>query len=492
MYFIYRKIVPTFFLISILSNCSNHIFKELKIINHNFTEEYFNINFSSPVSKQKFIESFTFLEDEITQEGTYLFKNNSVSFFPVNGINKNHTYKIIIANSLEDDKGNSLIETYSYSFSTKTESITPKIKTFIPDENNLYITFNSPIDHISFKKCFSITPSLSYIDIWSEDFNSVQITFLESKKNNTYYFYRITEELLNIYNNALLNDFNYVEKYKIDNTPPAYNVFAKTEKHEQELFTNIENTNIPLESTIEIHFTNSINKTNFSSNIIFTPNIDFKIIDNFDEPNIIKINFTNKPLYNSSYKLSILDKATDINQNAIPQSEYLINFNNEKDKTIDYICGQMFIDSQTIDICNESLYKDITFPANIFPTAKIDIEQPEILLIFLFSISKQSKKINQISFIENLSFSSTNNCVSLQANEIKTFSKEEALLDPDSRIQNLILSTNENQNFSIAYIKAKVLNEDSSGLFKIHIPQNIKDDLGNKLEKDYIFIFNKN
>ena len=83
---IYFKITLLNALLLFCTSCTNQILKDFEISNYEYSETFLKIYFTSEINKYKFIEAFNFFEDEILQDGTYLFEQNCVSYFPINKI----------------------------------------------------------------------------------------------------------------------------------------------------------------------------------------------------------------------------------------------------------------------------------------------------------------------------------------------------------------------------------------------------------------------
>lgn len=489
---IYFKITLLNALLLFCTSCTNQILKDFEISNYEYNETFLKIYFTSEINKYKFIESFNFFEDEILQDGTYLFEQNCVSYFPINKITKNHLYKFSISKNCEDTKGNSILENYSKTFSTKECDIMPEIKNFIMSDNHIEIYFNSPIETNSFKNSFNISPAIKYIEEWNIDNNHVKITFLENKKNNTYYFFKINTNLKNVYNNFLKTDFEYTDNYNIDNSETTYKVFSITDETSNQLSNTIINDNIKFDTNFKIIFSKELNPENYSAEINFTPTLDFEIETPTYEKKSLIIKLKEKPKFNTNYKLSISENILDKNYNKISENTFLLNFNNENNKPVEYINGFILIGNQIIELTESSNFSDITFPVNIFPTANIEHPNQNIYFIFAFKISEYSKKINQISFMENFKIAQTNNCIQIEPIKIESLSKEEFNVNTDPLYKNIQFNLNNQTNYSFIQVEATVKNHDKNGLIKISIPENIVDNKDNKLKKTISFTFNKN
>ena len=145
MYNTLIKIVLIFVPTLILS-CSCFIYPEFKIKNYCYNENFIRLEFNTTPDLQRLQQAFNFLEDEYKQTGYFKQNGKVIDFFPLNGISKNHTYKIIITTDAENSEGISLDNNYTESFSTKDTNTPLQILSVTHIQSGIQIDLSSSVD----------------------------------------------------------------------------------------------------------------------------------------------------------------------------------------------------------------------------------------------------------------------------------------------------------------------------------------------------------
>ena len=168
-----------------------------------------------------------------------------------------------------------LLNTYSYSFSTKESSENPKIINFTQTDK-IKITFSNPIKSDTFDKSFSINHSSQYFSIWNSDNTNVEIDFYLPLENNKRYIISINTDLSDIYNNFLKTPYAYTFIYNSSSEKTYYSLSAVS-NNTTSINLNQTNDFIKQNSYIKIDFTRQIDFDSLLTNIEIIPEISFTI-----------------------------------------------------------------------------------------------------------------------------------------------------------------------------------------------------------------------
>ena len=485
------RIIALIFIL--FTSCSSIIFPDFKVKDINYSDDKITVTFSNTPDTVSIKNAFTFIKDDIKEEGTFYFSNNKFIFLPDNKIEKNHKYRIMISTDAEDINGNSLLNTYSYSFSTKESSENPKIINFTQTDK-IKITFSNPIKSDTFDKSFSINHSSQYFSIWNSDNTNVEIDFYLPLENNKRYIISINTDLSDIYNNFLKTPYAYTFIYNSSSEKTYYSLSAVS-NNTTSINLNQTNDFIKQNSYIKIDFTRQIDFDSLLTNIEIIPEISFTISKNEFTKKEAIINFGSVPSYNSSYIIKIKDKVKDINNNFLDPSESTIIFNNPSDQSLKFITGILQFPDKFILLNENTNYQDIIFPVNIFPTVD-NIASPDINLYLIFTCSPDAEYIKILSSIDNIELTKTQNCIDFTPHRIENISKARFYNDTDFNPAFLSLDSStlnqiSDQNLCIVNCTYSVQNNDSNGLIKLNISENLCDNLGNKIDRPTNLSFNK-
>lgn len=481
-----------------LYSCAQIIFPDFKIEKVEHNKKEICIYFSSEPDVISIKKSFTLTKDNYLEDGTFSFSGKKAVFTPFKGIEENHDYIITISTDAESVNGESLLNKYMLSFSTKEKNIALEITDFEKsnqeEKDILKISFNESIKQESFSSAFSITPAIQYFVLWNNDFTCAKIQFHTNLQNNQRYIISINTNLSDIYNNKLTDTFTntFIHNPYYENT--AVKAYAISEKNNSstELIQNDITQNICIDSKIKILFDNEINIESAVSAISITPETSFTIEKNNITKKELTIVFSSPPVYKTRYKIKIAQSITDINQNTVPAAEYILDFSNPRDKPVSFIAGIIELKDDLFIFDENSNYETLFFPVNIYPTVNT-ITSPDINFYFIFELSDETDRINLLSAMENITISRTQNCIDFSPYRIEQITKAEFTQNPlyetlKTRIPQDKITEN---NFCVIKFNSTVQNNDSSGLVKISVSKDLCDNLSNKIDSPVTLSFNK-
>lgn len=481
MHFNFCKLISLLLSIPFIS-CSCFLFPDFKIESFSYNENFIKIDFNSNPDIDTIIDSFTMLEDEIQTEGNFSFKANSFEFHPVNGISKEHDYKIIITTDAEDTSGISLKEKYTAQFSTKSSNKPLQIQNFKQTLKGLEIDFSTSLDHNQFLKSFSISPAIDFTTDWNESSSSVKINFLSSLSINTRYFVSISKDLKNNTNNNLQQEFSYtfIPNYSLTDD---FNLIYVSQNNETLILPEKANTNLSYKDKFYFSFFNNEDKNSFPASISIYPEISFKIRQSSSNLKNYYLELQEKPEYNSVYDLHV--SYNPGNSDKPSEKNYILQFDSIKDCPPEFCNG--YIKKQEKPFLFSDINNTINFPVDSFPTIS-SFPSDEISIYFIFSSKNKESEIILDSVINNITISATNNCIEIDPYLITTI-LDEASCDNILRTSNI--EKRNDTKYTIIKYDCRIQNKTNKGLIRIHINKTLCDSEANSLSKDFSFIFNK-
>ncbi|MBC6714049.1 Ig-like domain-containing protein [Treponema sp. Marseille-Q3903] len=485
-----------------LVSCSDALFQKLNVSDVIYDDAKITITFTTDVDEDSVQKSITLLEDSATVIGYFQCLDSQIVFFPSNGIQKNYDYDLIISTACEDRNGNSLMQDYHFSFSTRDEHERPHVISIVPTNqqyidtelNYIDITFSEPILQESFINALDISPSIEFFLEFNDNNSQVKIIPQKPLTLNTDYVITINTELSDLARNTMLEEKKYMFFYNRKDILPDYKVsiYDTDDLLITELNPNANEHNIPANCSIRIDFEHKMDLSAVSAYFYFTPIVDYKILKDEINGKYVIFNITNAQ-WNAKYDLTFLNGMPDIyGQRYQYVQVYTFTTDNELNMPPKFLEGII----QTSDWKNSTLYETIDYAylseeknySNISFSNDYTVgnaRKSEAYL--LFYTSNQSNGIDVYSLRDGLSVSTTNNCCQIV---IKTIEKMDTL---PSNVINLF-----NVDFSgtagkvdIFYVVFEVTNSSNSGLVHFILETEIQDTLKNQLDRKYDFILNK-
>lgn len=493
---IFIKLICVIFT-SFTISCSNHFFHSFHVEKIQIIDNKIKITFSSKPDFISIKNSLTICQDDYYLDGIFTSEGNSIIFTPFTEDFDNHDYKITLSTEAEDTKGISLLENYHYSFSTKPQVPDFKILNFKYTLSDLTFNFTNQVDEKSFHDNFTIKPETPFIINFDDTDKMVVIKFTKSLSPTIRYFITLNQDTVDIYNNKLKTKYenNFIINPDIPLTD--YEVFfTDTNNALTKLDQSKLNESIPQKNPLTFKFSQKINMDSVTSGIIITPKINFKIEKDLYLKDSFKISFTEFPEYNSTYELIVKDSITDIYSKPVPSKTINLRFNNSIDIKPDFITMILCTNDSTVKLDQDKTPQDLIFNPQFYPTVS-GISSQSLSCYLLFSSSPDSTGINIFSAMENITFSTTNSCISITPEKMDILNlKDIEASDEYSEILHFLsneISQLHNSNLipSIIKIDFKIQNSSNPGLIKININQNLCDSLNNKIKDNINLLINK-
>lgn len=478
----HSNVITFIFLLPILISCSCYLFPEFKVIEYNYTDTKISITFSDIPDFDKARNSFIFSEDERHINGYFEISDKTLTFYPAVKITDNHNYKVTISNSVETKTGVSLENDFIWNFSTKKINKPLELISISKTEPGIELSFSSPVNEKLLLNSISISPSLPYICTWNDEKTVITIKFLESEKINTRYFLTVSDSLCDVYNNSLHKSINYT--FINEQTDNTLHFYTSDNTDIKPLSPENLNTGIPLSSSFECEFEKPIGIEQFRSGLSIEPPEAFHISQDDFNPRLFHLSLTKKPEYNSKYKF-IFDIA--INNEKKINETYEVIFNNFSDIKPEFICGFLTDSTQTTFLLPNKPIYNLLLPVDVYPTID-SLNSPDIIFYLVFSHAPESQ-ILLSSAIDNINFSTTNNCIDILPYDMTLLTTDEIKnLSFTSDLEKIQIQDN---SISVLKISSHIQNHVNPGLIKLKISSQITDTKLNELSGEIIFTFNK-
>jgi len=484
----------------IFSSCGFFLLPPLEVVNCEIKDKV-EIQFSAEPSVLSVKRAFSLTEDGSAVTGEFLFSGNTVYFTPINGIQKFCDYSLIISKDAEDLKGNSLLNDFLYTYSTRTESIYPVIVSCSPkdevevdtDIGEVVITFSEPVDIASFHSAFQISPSFTYFTEFSVNDTVVEIIATEPIKKALRYTIKISTELMDTNRNYLQNEFVSSFMYGTDKVPPTATLGWVSGTSIGTMIPNATTDKLPPDAVFGLRFSEEVLIDTIGSYISIIPSIGLRVTPNSIDKDHVEFELTSEPQWGSEYVLTIEKGIQDVyGNNTITNSEYTLKFDDEEHRPVTFLKGYFKnppAGTHFNEIHESTIFEPITFAAPDF-APDVDVET---VLYCAFSVSNDSNGINLMSIMDNFSVSASNSCVDIVSKSMKVLDQVEyeaseiyAIANMDSDI------TGAEGKLSFVKITVEVTNKTSQGILSFNWGKDIKDGLGNTMISDIAYSYNKN
>jgi hypothetical protein len=490
----------------VFCSCTNTVIPYINIKGISFDSDSVCITLSEEPNQNKFMNAFSFSQDNEKVLGTYNFDKKTVTFYPHCKIEKHHDYFVEISTELEATNGHSLQYPYFYEYSLKNEKEPPYVVNTIPadetinyDEDlSLVINFSEPIDIYSFKDSFSISPTINYICIWNNDNSSVELKFEKQLEKNTTYKFSINTTLKDLNNNKIKDDYNSsFVYYPADGNVFDYSLlyYSPEEKPLSSDTLNIVDNDV----TFKLNFTNKINVDAVSSYISFFPSLKVSYEPDWKNSDSVVIKLAETPDWGKKYTMIVKAGLTDIySQKLIDQHEYSIQFSKEKDRPVEFVGAILQKREDSIQpndfflINSDNVYTDLNIPVEGSSSTNPNQSESEVKKLdyyCFFRISDEAERLLIPSVLQNIRIQNTNSCINVIINNCSFINLTDIISSPFYDL--IINDENSNWNFIIVKFDLRVQVYNPLGEIKFLINKGIEDNIGNQLLDDLVFTYNK-
>lgn len=486
-------------------SCSESVIPYLKVKDIEISEDIIKLTFSEIPNQNSAIDAFTFFEDNDSVSGTFSFEGNSLYFMPFKKIEIGHNYIIELSSNLEDIYGHSLEFDYVYKFTTKTDTTPPVIVAISPENESFVtdasvtplITFSESVDRQSFTNAFSISPNVGYFLTWGAEDKTVHINFEKELTKNTVYTIKVSNSLMDLQYNNLVNDFSTNFTY----FPPTeseknfnYTLYGNQIELLQKQMNELSYT-----TSFSINFTNAVSVDAISSYISIYPDLEFIYYPDWVNKKSVRFEISKKPLWNQPYKLTVKKGIYDeFNQQIETERDYTLIFKQESERPVEFLKAfflsspeQTDINKKWFTITCDNIYSDLNIPIeNSSSDSQSETNEKKLKLYSVFRISDNASMLKIPSVLKNIKISTTNSCASIIIDNCAIYKNSELSTTP---IYDLSDFTEKDKGWNLIAVcfDLTVTIQKASGMIKFTYNKDIEDNIGNTMTDEKVLSYNK-
>ena len=267
------------------------------------------VEFTLPPDLASLEDGLSVTEDGIKIEGKITISGKKAEFTPVYGIKDNYDYVVRIEAGTEDGQGHSLMDTFVYEYSTRTEKAPFTVDFPVPEEtftensletatgekiiggeihvldevSSIQLEFSAPVDKKSLETGLTVTPSFEYFLEYEKNDCLVRLVPKKQLEINQRYVVQLKNSVMDTKRNPLEKDLGWSFFYKLDEIPPEI-VFKHAATSEDAVFEENSSTEITgeklelgLEDWIILDFSEKLD-LDAAASLIFLESLDIGVI----------------------------------------------------------------------------------------------------------------------------------------------------------------------------------------------------------------------
>ncbi|GAB1433417.1 hypothetical protein MASR2M29_20430 [Spirochaetota bacterium] len=486
----------------LLFSCGSWMFPPLEVLSIE-TGQDIAILFSSRPSALSIKKAMSVSRDGSQISGQFLFNDRLLRFVPFDGLPAGHEYSVLISTAAEDEKGNSLLENFSYHFNTKTDTEAPKVISVYPEDGHsldgkleeIKVEFSKAVDTLSFMDAIQINPAMEYISKWSGNDTIVSLVPAHPPALGTRYFICLSEALCDKNKNCLEEPFSSSFLYGTDTEAPELCLsWSSADFHAVPLADGCRNSGIASDAEILFAFNEPVAIDAIAGLVEIQPGISYSLLLDHKTKKEAKLVFAKRPEWNREYLLKLSAGASDLSGNKMRNElSFKLLFDSEAFRPVVFESGFLLngIDNW-VEINRDTEFSDILLDASVFqPSAGIG--QPTKLFM-VFRISECANALSLVAVMNAIKVSSTNACVDISVKAIRILSREEYEL---SEVYGFVPDSpdgpdgTEGGKLSIAELDLELENSCRQGFVIFSIDNTLKDTLGNAMTEACVLTYNK-
>ena len=505
------------------------------------------VEFTLPPDLASLEDGLSVTEDGTKIEGKITISGNKAEFTPVYGIKDNYDYVVRIEAGTEDVNGHSLMDTFVYEYSTRSEKAPFTVEFLVPESlsqegftenplerapgdnviggeihildevSSIQLEFSAPVEKKSLEAGLTVTPAFEYFLEYEKNDCFVRIVPKKQLEINQRYVVQLKNSVMDTKRNVLEKDLGWSFFYKLDEIPPEI-VFKHAATSEDAVFEENSSTEITgeklelgLEDWIILDFSEKLD-LDAAASLIFLESLDIgvispslEIIKDYKNGNRLALRpqwSGNKGnFWGSNWQLVVKAGLEDEAGNKTPEEKrLLLSYTLESQRTLEFL-GALLVDTE-----KQSNLKVCFSPQHPFSTMELDPQfypnrseelPSKVELHLFFTLSEKAASLNDFSLMENLSLSASNNCCELTVKKLLGQASVEA---SKNQFQEFVaeleglgeeVSLEPAASVVLVRFQVELLNRDSRGLVTLELEEAVADALGNKLGKKVLCQVNK-
>ena len=505
------------------------------------------VEFTLPPDLASLEDGLSVTEDGTKIEGKITISGNKAEFTPVYGIKDNYDYVVRIEAGTEDVNGHSLMDTFVYEYSTRSEKAPFTVEFLVPESlsqegftenplerapgdnviggeihildevSSIQLEFSAPVEKKSLEAGLTVTPAFEYFLEYEKNDCFVRIVPKKQLEINQRYVVQLKNSVMDTKRNVLEKDLGWSFFYKLDEIPPEI-VFKHAATSEDAVFEENSSTEITgeklelgLEDWIILDFSEKLD-LDAAASLIFLESLDIgvispslEIIKDYKNGNRLALrpqwNGKSGDFWGSNWQLVVNAGLEDEAGNKTPEEKrLLLSYTLESQRTLEFL-GALLVDTE-----KQSNLKVCFSPQHPFSTMELDPQfypnrseelPSKVELHLFFTLSEKAASLNDFSLMENLSLSASNNCCELTVKKLLGQASVEA---SKNQFQEFVaeleglgeeVSLEPAASVVLVRFQVELLNRDSRGLVTLELEEAVADALGNKLGKKVLCQVNK-
>ncbi len=503
------------------------------------------VEFTLPPDLASLEDGLSVTEDGAKIEGKITISGNKAEFTPVYGIKDNYDYVVRIEAGTEDGQGHSLMDTFVYEYSTRTEKAPFTVDFPVPEEtftensletatgekiiggeihllnevSSIQLEFSAPVDKKSLETGLTVTPSFEYFLEYEKNDCLVRLVPKKQLEINQRYVVQLKNSVMDTKRNPLEKDLGWSFFYKLDEIPPeiTFKHAASTENilFEENSIKEIvgDTLELGLEDWIILDFSEKLD-LDAAASLIFLESLDIgvispslEIIKDYKKGNRLALrphwSGNSGDFWGSNWQLVVKTGLEDGAGNKTTEEKVLfLSYTLESQRLLEFL-GALLVDTE-----KQSGFKACFSPQHPFLSMALDPQfypnrseelPSKVELHLFFSLSEKADALNDFSLMENISLSASNDCCELTVKKLlgQDFSQEcknqfqEFLAELELNGGNVSSEIADSTSLVMVSFQVELLNRDNSGLVSLELEEAVADSLGNKLGKNVLCQVNK-
>lgn len=493
----------------LFTGCGSILFPEFKIEHLSVTDGYVEhsrlgpvrIIFSDVPNMKTVRAAFTLEENGLPLVGEFSQNGKTAVFTPLNGYRPESTYELRISKAAENTQGVSLNKEVRVQFSTRQSTVRPEVlETFpvngmnVDDElTAIRIHFSKPVLQSELAFAITLTPSFDYLIQYDDDTYVMEILPTTVVPVNKMYTVTIDSSLTDVSGNTLSDSYSFVFWYRIDTEPPVMtvSVLAPDDTYQElmegeileELGDNID---------IMVLFDKPVDLSLLRSRFEIFPSLPIRIEENHESRDRARIVFLEKPVWGSTYYVTIRNGMQDLAGNKILadfQASITIDSLIYKppliDKTYLNLIDDLLPGNPWYSLSPEKQYDDMVFPVEEFPPLN-PVETRWVIPVF---ISAVAAGLDLPSLLDAIRISPLAGCIDVTIRTI-TIQEYPDYEDPFFFDADYPPGSYEEHIFFIV-VTLEVSNRIDPGMITFTINRKIRDLNRNELKDNWQVVVNK-
>jgi hypothetical protein len=478
------------------SGCAQWLLPILRVSSSSLDEHegMIRVRFSAPPTEESIHRAFSMTEDGITLEGRFIFEEEELGFYPVNGIRRGREYAVTITTIAEDRWGNSLEKEYYRNFSTKAEEEAPRIISVLPADESILteapeefrLSFSESIVPHSLDEALRISPALSYVIQWEEDYREAVIRPVKPLGLGKRYTISVSTALQDHSRNSLLLPFTSSFLLGDGRLSPGIGLEWLNAGGGGPLIPGELNAGLPVDAEFHISFSRDVGIESLAGFIEVQPSLGISLRADRDSRSGASIRFTQRPGWGEHHTLVVL-RGIAAAEGGKTTEDLLFPLLFDAPEFIppEFLGGMFKGPGGSKALSRESDFDFLTLDASAYPITGIPVPAE---LCLVLEVSQEAASISPATAMRAFSISSSNSCAFIS---IKTLRILDESSYRGSGFNDPAISGGMGKKLCALVYGLEVENTEQRGIIVFSVNTSLEDLLGNSLRDPINITWNK-